>query len=216
MACKPCGLTVHSKCEMKVPADCGVTGRHTAPARANSTAKAAKAPSASARTSTVSAASAADSSATDAPRGTALYTFEATSPFELSIQEGETVSLVEEDLDGSGWIKVAAGGRQGLVPSSYCEFSEQGGTQELSSGVANVSLDGGAPSGSGQYVRALYDFDASDEQEMSLREGDLVQLSESGTDFAEGWTEGIRSETHHGGTPGTAGIFPSNYVEAAE
>jgi uncharacterized protein YgiM (DUF1202 family) len=49
------------------------------------------------------------------------FEYAATSPYELSISEGETVKVLEED-DGSGWIKVANNiGGKGLVPASYVE-----------------------------------------------------------------------------------------------
>lgn len=50
-----------------------------------------------------------------------VFEYAATSPYELSIGEGETVKVLEED-DGSGWIKVAKNsGKKGLVPASYVE-----------------------------------------------------------------------------------------------
>ena len=50
-----------------------------------------------------------------------VFEYTATSPYELSIGEGETVKVLEED-DGSGWVKVANNsGGKGLVPASYVE-----------------------------------------------------------------------------------------------
>ena len=50
-----------------------------------------------------------------------MFEYTATSPYELSISEGETVKILEED-DGSGWVKVGNGsGGKGLVPASYVE-----------------------------------------------------------------------------------------------
>ena len=51
-----------------------------------------------------------------------VFEYAATSPYELSIDEGETVKVLEED-DGSGWVKVANNsGGKGLVPASYVEM----------------------------------------------------------------------------------------------
>ena len=51
-----------------------------------------------------------------------MFEYTATSPYELSIGEGEAVKVLEED-DGSGWIKVANdSGGKGLVPASYVEM----------------------------------------------------------------------------------------------
>jgi uncharacterized protein YgiM (DUF1202 family) len=53
-----------------------------------------------------------------------VFEYTATSPYELSIDEGETVKVLEED-DGSGWVKVANdSGGKGLVPASYVEVIE--------------------------------------------------------------------------------------------
>lgn len=50
-----------------------------------------------------------------------MFEYIATSPYELSIGEGETIKVLEED-DGSGWVKVANNsGGKGLVPASYVE-----------------------------------------------------------------------------------------------
>ena len=46
--------------------------------------------------------------------------------FGLSIREGETVNVLEDD-DGTGWIKVANGsGKKGLVPVTYLESVQYG------------------------------------------------------------------------------------------
>jgi uncharacterized protein YgiM (DUF1202 family) len=51
-----------------------------------------------------------------------MFEYTSTSPYELSISEGETVKVLEED-DGSGWIKVVKNsGGKGLVPASYVEL----------------------------------------------------------------------------------------------
>jgi len=52
-----------------------------------------------------------------------VFEYTAASPYELSISEGETVKILEED-DGSGWIKVANNsGGKGLVPASYVKVA---------------------------------------------------------------------------------------------
>ena len=92
LVCKPCGFTVHSKCELKAPADCGVPGGASAAVIQGSAPQAKQAPAAR-----VSAIESAGESVSDSrtvsgvssdqhtPRGKALYGFEATSPFELTM-----------------------------------------------------------------------------------------------------------------------------------
>lgn len=50
-----------------------------------------------------------------------IYPYTATGADEVSVAEGHEVSVLEPD-DGSGWMKVAAGAAEGLVPASYVEL----------------------------------------------------------------------------------------------
>ncbi|KAF9153025.1 hypothetical protein BG015_004240 [Linnemannia schmuckeri] len=59
-------------------------------------------------------------------------------------------------------------------------------------------------------VRALYNFDATAEGELSLRKGDIVRIIE---EIDEGWWEGELVDASGGRYEG---MFPSNYVEEIE
>ncbi|KAF9096233.1 hypothetical protein BGX23_011727 [Mortierella sp. AD031] len=59
-------------------------------------------------------------------------------------------------------------------------------------------------------VRALYNFDATAEGELSLRKGDIVRIIE---EIDEGWWEGELIDPNGGRYEG---MFPSNYVEEFE
>ena len=73
-----------------------------------------------------------------------VFEYAATSPYELSIDEGETVKVLEED-DGSGWVKVANNsGGKGLVPASYVEA------------VGPVEEPNATPRASAQYGASTY------------------------------------------------------------
>lgn len=134
------------------------------------------------------------------------------------------MELLEED-DGSGWVKIAdSEGGKGLVPASYVELSE-GGTEGGDTETILTPIS--APSqGCGTYgksakpyrycgtiveytpVRAIYTYDAQGADELSLHEGDAIELSagpKGGQNYADGWWEGFD-------TTGRKGIFPSNYV----
>lgn len=72
-------------------------------------------------------------------RGRMLYPYQAQGDDEVTVQEGDTVVIVEPDgkscysihrirtsyrltpIDGSGWMQVRTGGQTGLVPASYVE-----------------------------------------------------------------------------------------------
>ncbi|SPO25057.1 related to BZZ1 - Myo3/5p-Bee1p-Vrp1p actin assembly complex component [Ustilago trichophora] len=235
--CKPCGYTVHQKCEMKVPAECkaapgsgvaagaenmrssGTFSRSNRSSAIIAGDKVDRSNTSSAMASPSSPAPRANqldhatSSATQGPTGQVIYSFDASSPFELSVTEGEQVELLEDDLDGTGWIKVrAAAGREGLVPTSYCVF-ENGSEKAASTTVVQDTgynsggggSGGGAVQGCGQFVKALYDYAAQGDDEHSLSVGEQVELTATGFSYADGWCEGVKD--------GRTGIIPSNYVE---
>ncbi|TFY64582.1 hypothetical protein EVG20_g5899 [Dentipellis fragilis] len=136
------------------------------------------------------------------PTARVVFAFTPTSPFELAVREGAMVHVVEED-DGSGWVKVADGsGGKGLVPASYIEAIESGtSVPQAPAPVVQARV-------SRTRVRGLYDYQAQGPDELDVREGTLIELTEGdsgGQNYAEGWWEGID-------TSGKKGIFPSNYV----
>jgi len=51
----------------------------------------------------------------------AVYGFEARSPIEITLQEGELIKVLQQyDLDGNTeWWLVEVNGRQGYAPSNY-------------------------------------------------------------------------------------------------
>jgi len=199
--CKACGLSVHSKCELKVPADC----KHSEHGRKSSTVS---------RSSTTASRTGIDRAPPPTPSAFAhsvaeeqyeesyqsarmLFDFTPTSEFELQVAEGTSVQVLEPD-DGSGWVKVSDGHNAGLVPASYVEYEEQ-------------APSGASEEGSGQYVRGIYAYEARGADELGLDAGELVELTSGpngGQNYGDGWWEGIDST-------GRKGIFPSNYVELA-
>ncbi|KAJ3994622.1 hypothetical protein F5050DRAFT_1772912 [Lentinula boryana] len=202
--CKVCNLSVHAKCELKVPADCqrgGGVSRHssrlsTSTSNTNTSRLNVFGTSVSPQVATPTASSFVHSVPKEEDSysmAKVLFDFAATSEFELSVSEGTTVTVIEHD-DGSGWVKVSDGSGDGLVPASYLEH----GTGQ----VVNEQ-------GSGQYVKVLYAYEAQGSDELGLKDGELIELSgglSGGQHYGEGWWEGINSSGHKG-------IFPSNYVE---
>ncbi|KAF9005437.1 hypothetical protein BDQ17DRAFT_1389780 [Cyathus striatus] len=211
--CKLCGISVHNKCELKVPADCQnstetssvtMTRTNTISSRNSIRGRPIERihinyPSSitdSISTSTSSASS--FSKEEDYPSALVLFDFAATSEFELNAAEGTTVHIIEHD-DGSGWVKVAdKTGSRGLVPATYLEIGSSANTSRKTSSTFVK-----------QRVRALYNYEAGGNDEISLKEGDILELSSGpsgGTNFGDGWWEGF--DAH-----GRKGIFPSNYVK---
>ncbi|TFK52285.1 hypothetical protein OE88DRAFT_1734304 [Heliocybe sulcata] len=207
--CRLCGLSVHSKCELKVPAECTGSreGRHRSSAsisRISTDLSRARGSAATSQTPTASSfvhSDAPSHAEAEHPKARVLFEFSATSPFELSVNDGSIVQVLEHD-DGSGWVKVAddAGGK-GLVPASYIEP------------VDSSEADVGSPAPASaedprKYAKGIYDYEAQGPDEISVQAGGLIELTagpSGGENYAEGWWEGIDSA-------GKRGIFPSNYV----
>lgn len=213
--CKPCGYTVHQKCEMKVPAECKAApggGIGTDSPRVSGTSSRSNRSSgifaAGSGRNVSTASQAVSSSVAKGPTGKVLFAFEASSPHELSVAEGERVEMLEDDVDGSGWIKVRAGaGREGLVPTSYCDFDNI--TAASIATTQDTGYNGAkalpATQGCGLFVRTLYDYAAQGTDEHSISEGERLELTATGMSYAEGWCEVIKD--------GRTAIVPSNYVE---
>lgn len=68
-----------------------------------------------------------DAGAQKAPqqKGRMLYAFDASSEGELTVPEGRDLVILEPDT-GSGWIKVRAGYKEGIVPATYVELTPAG------------------------------------------------------------------------------------------
>ncbi|KAG1797773.1 uncharacterized protein HD556DRAFT_1233065, partial [Suillus plorans] len=211
--CKSCGLSVHSKCELNVPAECSnVHGNYKAseilqsPSSAVSISESRSSVSTSSRKTPIPSSSVPHNTLLHVEEthrlARAIFDFAASSSFELNVTEGTVVRVVEED-DGSGWVKVAdSDGEKGLVPATYLE--DAGGWPLEKSEPSQRD----SQQASGIYVRALYDYRAQEPGELTINEGDLVELSSGtngGQNYADGWWEGFSRD-------GKKGIFPSNYV----
>ncbi|KAI3476362.1 hypothetical protein L1887_62014 [Cichorium endivia] len=183
--CKPCGYTVHQKCEIKVPAECKAAPASEAPRVSASLSRSNRS---SAILSPARPAATPARAEAQRPMGSVLYAFEASSPFELSVTEGEQVELLEDDVDATGWIKVRAGAeREGLVPTTYCEFGAQDEMGDARSAQdAGHSVQMGAAQGCGQFVKAVFDYTAQGADEHSLTTGEQIEITTTGFSYADG------------------------------
>ncbi|KAJ7288142.1 hypothetical protein C8J57DRAFT_1641335 [Mycena rebaudengoi] len=199
--CRACNLSVHSKCELKVPADCQQGPKSSAvPSRSSTVARTGTDRAAPPTPSAFAQSVAEESYEESYQTARMLFDFTPTSEFELQLAEGTSVQVLEAD-DGSGWVKVSDGASTGLVPASYLGYDD---AEPAPTGVASEE-------GSGQYVRGVYAYEARGADELALDEGELIELTSGpngGQHYGDGWWEGINST-------GQKGIFPSNYVELA-
>ncbi|XP_043679826.1 protein nervous wreck isoform X2 [Vespula pensylvanica] len=173
---------------------------------------------------------------------TALYSYTAQNPDELSIVESEQLDVVGEG-DGDGWLRARNyRGEEGYVPQNYLDVEREPDTtsglssqgpglvQQISFSSVDYTVDDHDAvdpdanlqpaiqqeqqeaimqnhiSDIDQYCIALYDYDATCEEELSFLEGDIVKvLRKEPHDVDDGWWEGELR--------GCQGLFPSLVVE---
>ncbi|PVU94266.1 hypothetical protein BB561_002674 [Smittium simulii] len=118
----------------------------------------------------------------------ALYSYSGRNSDELSFNEGETLYILAGD-DGSGWaLARSINGNTGHVPISYLET--KGETLNI------YELDK-------KYMTALYDFEARDVDELSIKAGDRIEFV-SMTESSE-WVVGKNNNLQ--------GRLPRSYIE---
>ncbi|KAL2134281.1 hypothetical protein VTI74DRAFT_538 [Chaetomium olivicolor] len=160
-----------------------------------------------------------------------LYAFEAGGPGELSVPEGRDLVVLEPDT-GSGWVKVRAGYKEGLVPASYIELTtspstpaaaaaivpQHTGASTYSNSGSSIGTAGGGGGGAKKkgpavaprrgakklkYVEALYDYTAQSDAEHSMVEGERFVLIKE--DPGDGWAEVEKG--------GATKSVPASYVQ---
>ncbi|XP_045692541.1 LIM and SH3 domain protein 1 isoform X2 [Phyllostomus hastatus] len=87
-------------------------------------------------------------------------------------------------------------------PQQQAAPSYGGGYKEP---AAPVSIQRSAPGGGGKRYRAVYDYSAADEDEVSFQDGDTIVNVQQ---IDDGWMYGTVERT------GDTGMLPANYVEA--
>lgn len=154
-------------------------------------------------------------------RAKLLYPYTAQHSAELTVAQGEEITIVQPD-DGTGWaVGKTSNGTEGLVPASYIElitsdsFARNGNNISRTASVSTTSTSATkkgpqvAPRKGGKkikYVMALYDYDATNEDEITIRTGDKIVVTLE--DQGDGWTEGELN--------GMRGSFPTSYVKDVE
>ncbi|CAM1500545.1 Fc.00g097070.m01.CDS01 [Cosmosporella sp. VM-42] len=155
-------------------------------------------------------------------KGKMLYPFEGGGEGELTIQDGREVVLLEPD-DGSGWVKVRAGYKEGIIPTAYVEWSTAPPTTAArpSSTYSTSTTSSATPSTAAgkkkgpavapkrgakklRYVEALYEYAAQSDTEHSMSEGERFVLVKD--DPGDGWVEVEKA--------GVTASVPASYVQA--
>lgn len=92
----------------------------------------------------------------------AVYDYEAAEANELSFKEGDVIhDIVELDV---GWWQGTLNGKQGILPANYVKY--QNAAEPAAATITQ------SPTASGFTVKALYDYAAGEENEISFHEGE--------------------------------------------
>ncbi|KAL4757178.1 putative actin binding protein [Aspergillus foveolatus] len=138
------------------------------------------------------------------------YDYEKAEDNEVDLREGEYVTEIEM-VDKDWWLGLNAQGERGLFPSNYVELLEDGRQSRAESDIrpanahASETLADPTPT-SGSHVKptakALYDYEAAEDNELSFPEGaEIINIEFPDDDW---WLGEFRGKT---------GLFPANYVQ---
>jgi len=186
-------------------------------------------------------------------KGRMLYAYQENGDGELTVSEGREITILEPDgrsfanlspmfqillgasltsdyTDGTGWMKVRAGSKEGLVPAAYVEVlaatppttastfssstrpdstysASSASTTNLNAAVAGKKKGPAVAPKRGakklKYVEALYDYTAQSDAEHSMAEGDRLVLINM--DAGDGWADVERD--------GIVRSVPANYIQ---
>lgn len=137
--------------------------------------------------------------ATPKPTATVIYEYHGADNTELTIREGDVLTIYKDEPADPGWLVAELNGRKGLVPESYVQMNPDKAPSRLSV----VGLAAALPSAASNIVQAVYDYAAQEPGELSFSAGDSIQVIEhtSDGDISEYW-EGKNQRT------GKVGTFP--------
>uniref|UniRef100_A0AAQ4QCR2 F-BAR and double SH3 domains protein 2 n=1 Tax=Gasterosteus aculeatus aculeatus TaxID=481459 RepID=A0AAQ4QCR2_GASAC len=149
-----------------------------------------------------------------------LYSYKASQPDELTIDEQEMLEVIE-DGDMEDWVKARnKTGSVGYVPEKYLQFPTSNSLLSMLQSLATLDARSHTSSNSTEpelhsgcvngdtnmiFVRALYDYKGQTDEELSFSEGAVIRLLSRDTQTDDGFWEGELN--------GRMGVFPSVLVE---
>ena len=128
-------------------------------------------------------------------QGKAVFAYEADDETEVSFAVGDTITNIVED--DSGWWTGDANGKRGMFPANHVQKDGEAAPAAVAAAAA--------PAATGIQGKVVFDFEASEEGELSLTVGQVVNVL---TQDESGWWTGE--------VDGKTGLFPMNYVEVIE
>uniref|UniRef100_A0A8C7ZHC8 F-BAR and double SH3 domains protein 2 n=1 Tax=Oryzias sinensis TaxID=183150 RepID=A0A8C7ZHC8_9TELE len=149
-----------------------------------------------------------------------LYSYKASQPDELTIDEQEMLEVIE-DGDMEDWVKARnKTGLVGYVPEKYLQFPSSNSLLSMLQSLTTLDARSHTSSNSTEpelhavcvngdtntsFVRALYDYVGQADEELSFSEGAVIRLLSRDTQTDDGFWEGELN--------GRVGVFPSVLVE---
>ncbi|KAI9002017.1 hypothetical protein BC832DRAFT_130014 [Gaertneriomyces semiglobifer] len=130
------------------------------------------------------------------PKVKAIYAYESTCDGELTIQPSDIITIISKDTGSDAWWEGESIRGRGQFPADYVEpFDDIGSAISLDKRMSTISTNGGslggtaamststiaaapAPAMAKVYPRAkaLYDYVASESDELSFKSGDILNL----------------------------------------
>ncbi|XP_057203298.1 F-BAR and double SH3 domains protein 2 isoform X1 [Triplophysa rosa] len=149
-----------------------------------------------------------------------LYSYKASQPDELTIDEHEMLEVIE-DGDMEDWVKARnKSGLVGYVPEKYLQIPTSNSILSMlqslaaldsrshtSSNSTEPELTSGSFNGdaSMSFVKAMYDYEGQTDDELSFPEGAIIRILNKDNQEDDGFWEGEFN--------GRVGVFPSVLVE---
>uniref|UniRef100_A0A8C9QV85 F-BAR and double SH3 domains protein 2 n=1 Tax=Scleropages formosus TaxID=113540 RepID=A0A8C9QV85_SCLFO len=149
-----------------------------------------------------------------------LYSYKASQPDELTIEEQEVLEVIE-DGDMEDWVKARnKAGHVGYVPEKYLQFPASSSLLSMlqslaaldtrshtSSNSTEPELASGSTNGDASmtFVKAMYDYEGQTDEELSFPEGAIIRILHKDGQEDDGFWEGEFN--------GRVGVFPSVLVE---
>nr|CAH0107208.1 unnamed protein product [Daphnia galeata] len=127
----------------------------------------------------------------DVRSAVALFDYQSSHPGDLNFKEGERIVLLSQVNDE--WCKGSIGSSEGMFPLSYVRIDVR----------PEPPCEQQQPTSPSNRVLALYAFAAETDQDLSLKEGDIIRVIES---VGNGWLYGENCQSCR------RGQFPESFV----